>query len=178
MRPSGSFPHAPGNNPVTDSDPSGLNVRCLPGDADCGVQTKFANGGSFNTPPAPGIGSFEDILGGIQNTILGTLSAGLRGAECQAGCTPAALQPNLLDKAEAHLTRAEHLDTHSEAAVAKSYQATAAAGALRADALARRLPQRAWPGSGCRPGPGPGATAGTTGPGSASTRACPGITGC
>ncbi len=63
-------------------------------------------------------------------------------------------------------------------AVAKSYQATTAAGALRADALARRLPQRAWPGSGCRPGPGPGATAGTTGPGSASTRACPGITGC
>ena len=56
------------------------------------------------------MGSFKDILGGIQNTVLGTLSA-----ECQAGCTPAALQPNLLDKAEANLTRREHLDTHSEA---------------------------------------------------------------
>ncbi len=110
----GGYDYA-GNDPVTDSDPSGLNVRCLPGDADCGLQTKFANGGSFNVPPAPDMGSFKDLLGGIQNTVLGTLSAGLRGAECQAGCTTAALQPNLFDKAEANLTRAEHLDTHSEA---------------------------------------------------------------
>ena len=61
-------------------------------------------------------------------------------------------------------------------AVAKSHAVATSAGTVRAT----RSPAscRRGPGSGCRPGPAPGATAGMTGPGSASIRAVAGITTC
>jgi SRSO17 transposase len=61
-------------------------------------------------------------------------------------------------------------------AVAKSHPVAISGGSVRADTLAANC--RREPGSGCRPDPGPRATAGMTGPGPASTRAVPGSAGC
>ena len=61
-------------------------------------------------------------------------------------------------------------------AVAKSHPLATAAGALRADTLAARLPPRAW--QKLPAGAGTKGTATTTGPGSALTPACPGTGGC
>ena len=61
-------------------------------------------------------------------------------------------------------------------AVAASHLVTTAGGRLRVDALAAKLPPRAWQ---RRPaGPAPGGSAGMTGPGSPSSRAIPGTDGC
>jgi hypothetical protein len=56
-------------------------------------------------------------------------------------------------------------------AAAKSHSVTTAVGALRADALADKLPPA--PGSGCRPALAPKVTAGMSGPATATATAIP-----
>ena len=70
----------------------------------------------------------------------------------------------------------EDLQVSSVLAVAKNHPVTTAA----APGARTCWPEsyRYGPGSGCRRGPAPRATAGMTGPGSASIRVCPGTAGC
>src|SRR6266568_2055457 len=47
--------------PISYTDPTGSNWQCLPGDPDCGVETKFTTGGTFYTCAEAGVG----IVGGL-----------------------------------------------------------------------------------------------------------------
>jgi hypothetical protein len=111
------------NNPATNSDPTGLKIAltgssCSSTDQACNQSAQYpCQTVGVGCTPGPTAGQILSGLGdaavGVQNTLLSTVSFGVRMAQLQSGNVAAALRPNPVDNFQATLTKDEGANTSS-----------------------------------------------------------------